>query len=205
MTPDDAIASIIAAPDDLGRWALLSDLLQQQGDPRGELIALDLAFETAAPKRRTELSDTRAKYLAAHGPSLFGELLAKVAAEGYCTTTWRRGFLDSLSYVGDASLGYPRAVGWLVKAVCATPAPFAFIRRFDFTLTDLKDPTPLTIFKTLEVFEAPRSEIISIDWASAWPKLTTLNLRHCEIPKVSVAEFKKQHPRARVLHSKTDS
>jgi len=71
-------------PEDLTAFAVLADALQRDGDPRGELIALQVAAETDA----TKVSHAE-RYLDAHRAQLLGPL-AEVPAAAY---TWRRGYV----------------------------------------------------------------------------------------------------------------
>jgi len=92
-------ARIVADPSDTAAYAVYADWLQRQGDPRGELIALQLAREAELarnPKGRSTLKTAIAKHVARHAATLFGGLAALVsdvrdlAAEPF---VWRLGFI----------------------------------------------------------------------------------------------------------------
>ena len=75
----DLEAAIDDAPDDASRYAVLGDFLQQQGDPRGELISLQLASASARRKEREEA-------------------LIKVLAVPMTRAQWRWGFVHALTF-----------------------------------------------------------------------------------------------------------
>src|SRR4051794_40471020 len=94
-------------PDDAGRYLALGDLLQIDGDPRGELIALQQAG-------RPETTAAAEAWLAAH-PELGGEI-----AE--CELAWEHGFVRAAQL--DASPGDGVAA---LGALLASPST-AFLR-----------------------------------------------------------------------------
>ncbi len=111
-------AVIAANPDDVGAWAVYGDWLAQQGDPRGELVALQLSAETSrnSSARREAARD----YLADHGPELLHPLGKYFPSAGTGSLEWRRGFVRTLA-LGDRS-DLPRLLG----EVLVHPA-FAFV------------------------------------------------------------------------------
>ncbi len=74
--------AIVADPDDAAAYLVYADALQQRGDPRGELIALQHG-RTTAPEDAS---------LAARERRLLPQFLDGIAALG--TWTWRLGFLE---------------------------------------------------------------------------------------------------------------
>jgi uncharacterized protein (TIGR02996 family) len=92
--------AIWSNPNDRDAWLVYADWLQSQGDPRGEIIATDIAYETARgverarlKKERDRLYDMYAPYLSAGlEPLRSAWIIASAPAE-----RWRRGFLDSLA------------------------------------------------------------------------------------------------------------
>ena len=79
-------AKLIEHPDDLDAYRVYADLLQSQGDPRGELIALELAGKT----------DELAAYFDEHKAELLGPLapFAEALADGdYDAFNWKLGFI----------------------------------------------------------------------------------------------------------------
>jgi len=111
------LAEIVARPDDDAPRAVYADLLTERGDPRGELIALQLALTrgegnaAAAMRRVGSLTKRHAKeWLGALAP------VAKNAR-------WARGFLDSLELAQNAAA---TADGW---ADAARAPALATVRR----------------------------------------------------------------------------
>jgi uncharacterized protein (TIGR02996 family) len=86
-------AIIAAAPDDVHGYEVYADWLQSQGDPRGELIALQIAKKDAAAKKLIEQ----------HRPHFYGAMAdALDMLERYQynplgdNTAWRWGYLEKL-------------------------------------------------------------------------------------------------------------
>ena len=88
-------AAIQRAPDDREPYLLYADWLSERGDPRGELIALDVALEDREALRREdpflprELERRRAHLYKEHGRAWCGALLETDDVDTY----WRRGFI----------------------------------------------------------------------------------------------------------------
>lgn len=79
----DLERAIVENPDDRDAWLVLADAHQSKGDPRGELIALQLAGETDAGKQRAAR-----QYFEKHREALdYTRELTDV--------TWRRGFIHA--------------------------------------------------------------------------------------------------------------
>jgi len=101
--------AVLDAPDDKSRWRVYSDWLQGEGDPRGELMALQIQLET---KRDAKLSKRAGAILEQHAAALLGPLRAHpttLDGKDKPVATWRRGFIDSLriSYNSYARDGQP--------------------------------------------------------------------------------------------------
>ena len=96
------LAAVYEDPTDEGARAVLSDVLQQAGDPRGELIALQLSGAEAQGKRARQL-------LRAHQDEWLGPELAPVLGG----VMFRRGFLEEAELRQNAAAspeGWARAV-----------------------------------------------------------------------------------------------
>ncbi len=87
-------AAVYANPDDDRPRAVLADLLQELGDPRGELIALQLGGKRS--KREKEL-------LATHAHPWLGPIAPLVAKTGL---DYARGFVDRCTLVDDRKLAH---------------------------------------------------------------------------------------------------
>src|SRR5690242_13390168 len=78
-------------PDDLAPYLVLADWLQQQGDPRGELIAIQCARETAD---MPELAANEQALFDAHLAAWLGNA-DDAYRVGELELVWRRGFVWS--------------------------------------------------------------------------------------------------------------
>lgn len=191
MTRDDVVKQLLAHPEAREAWAVLSDLLQQEGNPRGELLALELALE-ARPDEA--LAARHRAFFDAHAARLYGELLSQVVKEGYGTVTWSRGYVSELSYVGDPGLGYQRAVKWLVQAICTQPEALTFLRKVTFTATDLEDPSPLACFKGLRELGLAGTAVKKLDWVAHFPSLKVVQLKGCRLVAGALSGARAQWP-----------
>lgn len=90
MTEDDLLRAIDDDPDDPDAYLVYADHLLEQGDPRGELIQVQLRLETLSPWDPSHASLARRE----------AELLYLLRPDLYeldeTTYRFRRGFLDSL-------------------------------------------------------------------------------------------------------------
>jgi uncharacterized protein (TIGR02996 family) len=92
-TAEDLFAEVYAHPDDDGPRQVLADFLQERGDPRGELIALQLSGNN--DKRVDEL-------LEQHGKRWLAPLLRVLAwSPGARATRFARGFLSVAHVYSD--------------------------------------------------------------------------------------------------------
>jgi uncharacterized protein (TIGR02996 family) len=112
-------AQIEASPADPAAYLILSDLLQQQHDPRGELIALELVTEHRN-RRRAEL-------LARH-PELAPPLPSDWHIEWYFGFV-RRLAINSHALVGLDVFDHP-SLRFLDEVVFLAPGPGAFVELF---------------------------------------------------------------------------
>jgi uncharacterized protein (TIGR02996 family) len=125
--PSDSVREALEAairddPDDLAAHSALADYLQEHGDPRGELIAVQLALED--PKRtaaqRKKLRQQEQKLFSAHGRELLGPILEYAADLGLFhrhNTAFRRGWLWALNLDSGGDDEYAR----LFQALAAAP------------------------------------------------------------------------------------
>ncbi len=90
--------AIVRDPDDLASYAVYGDWLGEQGDPRGELIATQLAATATADP---ELQRAALRVFARHRAAFLGELADTIAAEAF---TWRAGFIQRAMLSHDALL-----------------------------------------------------------------------------------------------------
>jgi uncharacterized protein (TIGR02996 family) len=93
----ELVAQIAASPDDDAPYAVLADALQQRGDPRGELIAVQLALAGATGERACELRRRDGELVEAHP-----EWVATMADHAeHLVVRWQRGFVAALRVVAD--------------------------------------------------------------------------------------------------------
>jgi uncharacterized protein (TIGR02996 family) len=123
---DDAAAAleaaILADPGDPAPYAVYADWLVQHGDPRGELISLQLALETGQRSTgRRSLPVAIARHLETHAARLLGPLaplLANPRDPLAGPFTWRRGFIDQVTLDG----GRGRDLGAVIDDVLRHPS-----------------------------------------------------------------------------------
>jgi uncharacterized protein (TIGR02996 family) len=100
-------AALVENPDDFAAHMAYADYLQEQGDPRGEFIQVQLALEdTARPaKERKELAEREAQLLAEHQAEWLGDFARQLVALGKeerpqgnpdVKVAFRRGWLDTV-------------------------------------------------------------------------------------------------------------
>jgi uncharacterized protein (TIGR02996 family) len=200
-TLDDLLRVVSEGPDDTATWMLLSDWMQQRGDPRGELIALDLALEAEQGGRREPLAGRRAELLAAQAPALLGDTFAKVVAEGYGTVVWRRGFVDQVIYTGSRTMyRHQRAVGWVVRLMVEHYEPFTFTRDIRFTRTDLASVGQLARFAHLERLDICGTRVADLTPLAALPRLRHVDAVDCDLAKGTVRALAAARPDIAVRH-----
>jgi uncharacterized protein (TIGR02996 family) len=96
---DELLAYLATHPGDDQARRVYADALSERGDPRGELIALELALATSAPAAATDVS-ARAAVLRAQ---IDTALLRRFADGPRLELGWRRGFVDAVDvdFAGD--------------------------------------------------------------------------------------------------------
>lgn len=201
-------------PDDLGAWAVYGDWLAAQGDPRGELIQLELAIE-AGVSLTPELRRRYAALMVEERPRWVGpELLAMLdepdASRSSCIE-WRRGHLLRARVLGAGS----QSAAERLRALLASPTVM-MLRRLEVSLDaerdDLQAVGPalfegcrLDSLRELELDawtfrrgEGPPLVDLRFAWQRAWPRLEQLALRalHVELGEI-------RHDRLRSLQLST--
>jgi uncharacterized protein (TIGR02996 family) len=197
---DDLLRVIDENPDDHESWMLYADWLQQRDEPRGELIALDVALETATDDQKVQLEVARHNLIAKYATNLLGETFSKFVASGYGTVTWHRGFVSVLIYAGNTRVSHKRAVGWLVKLIVDNPEPFTFLKKLGLAHTDIADISPFVRFKHLAEIDLVDTNVKDIAPLLFLPRLKRLALRDCPIPQDALDDFKRQRPQVVVRH-----
>jgi uncharacterized protein (TIGR02996 family) len=105
-------ASLVARPDDLATHMAYADFLHEQGDPRGELIQVQLALEdpTRTPEERKRLQQREKELLDAHLRDWLGEIAYVFLDETADNETNTFGLEY---YRGSATNHFRLARGWL--------------------------------------------------------------------------------------------
>ncbi len=88
--------AVFDAPDDDGPRLVYADWLQAQGDPRGELAAVQHALGDARGPGWAELKCRELELFTEHGRALFGPLMKWPKAR-LTSLEWRCGFVDALA------------------------------------------------------------------------------------------------------------
>lgn len=94
---EELLALMDAQPDEVGPAVVLADWLQLAGDPRGELIALQLAKESATGAAWEALEERTRAHLATHASALLPSV-------GAARLHWRRGFVHRVEVVAGMTL-----------------------------------------------------------------------------------------------------
>ena len=94
----ELFAQIAADPEAAAPYLVLADALQQRGDPRGELIAIQVALESASPAQTAELRRREGEALLAHA-STWIPLDADIRKG--LVVQWRYGFLHAARVLLD--------------------------------------------------------------------------------------------------------
>ncbi|WP_163997169.1 WGR domain-containing protein [Pyxidicoccus caerfyrddinensis] len=88
-------AAILKAPEAAEGYLVYGDWFQSQGDPRGELIALQHALSQAKGAEATALKRKAAALLKKHQDVLLGAPLAKMLEDKTLSIGWNLGFIQS--------------------------------------------------------------------------------------------------------------
>lgn len=113
-------AAILQNPDNADAYLVYGDWLQRQGDPRGELIALQHAAMGASGDEAAKLKKQVAALLKKSQGTLLGDL-ADAVDEEELTVEWHLGFIRT-ARVGQKDYDSERDVGELVKELLAHPS-----------------------------------------------------------------------------------
>ena len=112
-------AQILANPDDPSAYLVYGDWLSEQGDPRGELIAVQVRLQT---HEDAEQRARERELLAEHGPQWLGALAE--LGEDDIEVVWRNGFIHRVRLGPDvedyetSEQDFPE----LIRALCRLPA-----------------------------------------------------------------------------------
>lgn len=160
--------AICSAPDDDGPRLVYADALMEQGDPRGEFIAVqcELGHAGLDQARRLELEARQVSLLSQHGARWLGPLAADAV-----TASFTRGFLDAVTVLDLDSLeaALPTLAREPVRAVV-----FATRRRVDVSRV-LSWPWLSTV-RSLD-FRGPRGALVPLGREGLATLVSTRKLR----------------------------
>jgi len=151
------LAAVRAAPADDGPRAIYSDWLQERGDPRGELIALQLATATAPRGDRTPERERADALLAQHREHWIGPIAGCLARGDFergflasCEVAWSPDRTARVATPADPAWATVRAIHGGLPATDAHPMPIlASARDLDAAavvhLASLASPPPLVM------------------------------------------------------------
>lgn len=184
MTTREALeAALVAAPDDVTLHSAYADFLIEDGDPRGEYIRLQLAYEDRnqpADKLR-ELEQAAFEVRRQHEREWLGELWPHLQRspsaysvaepmEPNVSVTWRRGWIDGVR-VGQLS-------GRIIDATAANPYTRLLSR---LTIGQNQQPVEIRTDPYEMPFEVP---LAPLELAGRF-----VNLRHFEVGSAEVREI----------------
>lgn len=183
--------ALFERPDDDGAWAVYGDWLAARGDPRGELIQLELAIEAGAIT--AELRSRYAQLMIHEHPRWVGErlsaLLDEYGASRDFAVEWRRGHLLHARILARGSQGAAQRLTALLGSPTAMMLEQIMVD-IDADRDDLQalDPavwqqTQLGALRQLKLQawtfrrgSGPPLIDLAFDWAQAWPRLEILHL-----------------------------
>ena len=205
-------AALLDAPDDDASWAVYADCLTAAGDPRGELITVELALE--GDNRRPPAPALARRYAAlmadAKRGSLGPALAARIArpdASRELALEWRRGHLHRARIDARCMTDAREALAAVHAAPCTH-----FLHELELSLLAEREPGtqllgaqlaagPLPGLRRLELdawtFARARPEHddlplleLTLDWGQSFARLRELSVRS---PRVRLASL--VHPR----------
>ena len=137
---DALLAEIYANPADDAPRLVYADLLLAQGDPRGELIVLQIE---RARRNIDEPSEREQELLKKHGKAWLGELAPVLSwGKGYACTAFRRGFVAEADII--------LSVGKKLRPILRNPA-WATIEMFHSSVHDLLLEAPLRGLRDIRI------------------------------------------------------
>ena len=107
----ELLRTVIARPDDIDVLSVYADVLIERGDPRGELIVLQLQRRTADSQDLRNREAQLAAYLDTQIATDLGHVNTAFA--------WHRGFIDAVDFAPDT---HRRALGDAIRMLGTLPA-----------------------------------------------------------------------------------
>jgi uncharacterized protein (TIGR02996 family) len=129
--------AIFDDPDAPDGYLVYGDWLQSQGDPLGELVAVQAAL---AKKPGDEaLEKKQAEILKEHEDEWLGETLSELKSNGELSTAWRYGLLKSVAMGGDEFSEASAKDAYEALARCRAAK---FLRDLEIRVFDTEDGNP---------------------------------------------------------------
>jgi uncharacterized protein (TIGR02996 family) len=138
-------AAIIQDPDNADAYLVYGDWLQGQGDPRGELIALQHAAMLARGEEATKLEEQVSAFLGHHRETLLGDLadaLDEAELEDDLRVEWHLGFIRT-ARVGQKDPYSGRDIAKLVEQLLTHPST-RFLRGLTLGMASFEPPNDYT-------------------------------------------------------------
>jgi uncharacterized protein (TIGR02996 family) len=168
-------AAIEKAPDNVEGYLVYGDWLQSQGDPRGELIALQCAAHQASGEEATKLKRQGSALVRKYKKYLLGELAGKEDNE--VDVEWRFGFIKSARLArGDFDSEFD--VAEALKQLMALPSA-RFLRELTFGIADFEENSYGDVIGTLAEKTCPTLETLFIG-DFEYPDDTEISWTHLE-------------------------
>lgn len=147
----DLELAIEANPDDDDAWSVYGDWLQEEGDPRGEVIALSLAGKTDQARAAIEANDAY----------FLGSLVEhKQTHDGFDTDvfTWKRGFIHAIRLSHDhyAETGFEGTLAAILRDIIKHPSG-RFLKEITFVFNNDPNEHDLQDLIDLLATEAPNT------------------------------------------------
>jgi uncharacterized protein (TIGR02996 family) len=158
-------AAVVADPDDEGALLVLGDWLQQQGDPRGELISLQHALRRAGSDPAAFLERKRAAdlFYKQHEPSLLGPLYP---LRHLFRLEWQLGYMRGAKLSLHAAAGGNPDLSGLLRQIVDVPAAVA-LQELAFGHRGEPGTTYQPEIDTLAELERPEA-LRSLSFAEFW-------------------------------------
>jgi uncharacterized protein (TIGR02996 family) len=111
--------ALASRPDDAAACSVYADWLTEQGDPRGELMTLELLRRRMARDARAEVDRRTAELLFRHREHFLGPLAERLDV---LSLEWKHGFIRRANLTVTADYDDPETVGALVTELLGHPS-----------------------------------------------------------------------------------
>jgi len=136
-------APIFADPGDLDAWAVYGDWLQEEGDPRGELISLEVEAQrgNGSPATQKRIDEIYAEHKNGWlGKKLVEAIEMQVDGEEVLEIEWKFGFFHKLTVRGNYDYGGEMSPAEMFRELLKLES-FRFVEEIEFGCIDLEGET----------------------------------------------------------------